>query len=694
MTKSARPLLVALFATSLLIACNPDEPEPEVTMPDVGPSAYFAPDVDHPERSLIPLPNILALDDSTDPPRLSLTASNCFEPGSATERTLQALEDLDGFSTFAAGAIQATFSAPLSDESLEGRVLLFDLGPFGQDAPGAPGEPLPVVTLQTTSPKYLLGCDAEPAMVPTLVILPMDAGTGLPVVLEGDHQYAIALLAGIMDDQGRRVRPYFIFNRIRAEEPIEPDMSNGAAFLNSMALAQLQELHRPVLDALQTMGHPRDEILVAWTFNTQTTDGALARIASDLGSFGPALDATDVSVPADGMPVPPLPAAQFLAAIGQSCDAIGAGPDCPGLDLLLTGQFVSPRFQRRAPLPAGYTSLDSREVFVPGTFDSAVHPSPQGADVVPFLAATPAGAAGPTPVVIMVHPLPPTDPVRAASANKLSALALANAFGSAGMATVAIDLPLSGDRAILVHDLVDDADELYPVLSADGLATRDTLRQGAVDLLQLVRVIRDCTPATCGGLDPDPDRIYLVGTSMGALVAALMLPHTDRISRAVLNAPAAGLSEVLSSSPVLLSELAPTLCMGGVVSAACCADNPKTCTPEDLATDPGFTQFKLSIQWMLDPADPVITAGSLGAQVAAGDKRLLVQLAQGDVVFGSAAGSLLGGLLGLDADSVRAYDPGEICGAVPGGAHAMLLQNCGTGTAQMVQDIIGFLLAP
>lgn len=682
--------LALALAMGLVIACNPDEPEPEVTAPDVGPSAYFAPDVDHPERSLIPLPNLLAIDDSTDPPGLSLTASNCFAPGSATERTLIALEGLDGFSTFAAGAIQATFSAPLADESLEDRVLLFDLGPFGADA--TPGEPLPVVTLQTTTPKYLQGCDAEPAMVPTLVVLPMDAVTGLPVVLKGDHQYAVALLSGIMDEQGRRVRPYFIWNRIRAEEPIEPDMSSGSAFLNSMALSQLQELHRPVLDALAAMGHPRDEILVAWTFNTQTTDRALARIASGLGSFGPATDATDVSVPAETMPVPPLPAAQFLGAIGQSCDAIGAGPDCPGLDHLLTGQFISPRFQRLVALPAGYASLDGGEVFVPGTFDSDVHPSPQGADVVPFLAATPAGAAGPTPVVILAHPLPPTDPARAASANKLSALALANAFGAAGMATVAIDLPLSGDRAILVHDLVDDSDELYPVLSADGLATRDTLRQGAVDLLQLVRVIRDCTPATCGGLNPDPDRIYLVGTSMGALVAALMLPHTDCISRAVLNAPAAGLSELLAGSPVLLSELAPSLCLGGVVSAACCAEDPKSCTPEDLASDPGFAQFKLSIQWMLDPADPAIEAGALGDQVAAGDKRVLVQVAQGDDVFGQTSGSLLAGLAGLGPDALKTYDPGP-CAQVPGGAHAMLLQNC-TDTVSMVQDIIGFLLAP
>ena len=698
MPKNWSLMLVFVLGCSLSAgACNPDEgDDPIIDDPDVHTSAYFAPDVDNPERSLLPLPSLLAINQETDPPSLSIKASTCFEPGSAVEASLTDLEALDGFGTYTLGAIQAYFGAELDPASLAGNVILFDMGAAGGDGSDADLEnPIRVAVQLSTTAKYIQGCAAAPVQVPTAIILPVD-DAGLPVPLKGGHLYGLGLLQGILDADGDQVQPFYIWNLVRAAEEIVPDMRTGDAFLSSMALITLQELHRPILDGLSAMGHPRDEVILAWAFVTQTTDGALASINARLGEFGPAQDSTAVTVPAAGLPIPPLPAEVFLTQMGLSCAAIGAGPDCPGLGTMLSGQFVSPKFQQKQDLALPFMPVDGGATQVPGRFDHPQRPMPQGANgnTISFLATTPAGATGPYPVIIFQHPLTPTDPIAAAKANKLAMLALANPFGSAGFATVAMDNPLAGDRAVLVSNMMaEGAEELFPILNSDVLTTRDNLRQGAVDLLQLTRVLKDCTEASCGGLWIDPERIYFVGTSMGATIGAMYAAHSPDVARVVLNAPGAALADTLVNSPVLTAELAPSLCAAGLIGAACCQE-PTSCTPADLAVDPGMAQFKLSAQWMLDPADPINHARRLAAAVAAGEKRVLVQQPTGDMVFGSMGGARLAGLLGVAGpDTFKAYDPGELCSSVPGGAHSMLLSPC-LETEQMVGDIITFLLTP
>ncbi len=700
---SGRLRVIMALVLVAAAACNPDEDDGDGEAPPApGPSAYFAPDVDHPERSLLPRPNLLAIDSSRQPAGLELTDSQCAAAGSASAQTLEALEALAGFSIHGATGIHATFGAPVDLDSAGGRVVLLDLGPFeaGRDDPAvlepaaAAAEPLPVALAAGWREVALAGCAAETSAVPSLEIQPYDAESERPLVLAGDRRYGVGLLAGIASDAGQPFQPFYLWNRIRAADPIEPDTDSGQALLDSLALAELQQLHRPVLDALDTSGHPREEVLLAWSFHTQPTTAALAHIAERLGSYGPAFDSTAVTVPADSLPVPPLPAPQFLAAIGSSCAAIGAGPDCPGIDRLISGQFVSPRFQNRRPLPERYAPVGDGPVFVPGRFDSPRSPAPQGGrgQTVTFLASTPAGVEGPYPVVIFAHPLPPSDPEQAAAVDKLSLLAVANTLGAAGMGAVAIDLPLSGDRAMAVVDALTERQVLYPILDADARVARDNLRQAAVDLLQLERVVAGCSAADCGGLAPEPGRIFFAGSSLGAVAGSLALPFMKDVERAVLNAPAAGLGDTLARSPVLLAELAPALCASGAITADCCAEQAG-CSPEALAGNAGLARFATAAQWMLDPADPVAYAGRLAAAVDAGALRLMVQLVDGDDVFPPAGGQLLAELIGLEGDRVRSYDPGA-CAQVPGAAHGMLLADCGPGSRDMQADLIGFLLRP
>jgi len=684
--KSDNSTLVVILVTLLVCGGCADE----LTQADAGgdwgsTTAYFAPDADHPERSLLPLPNILAVNEDHIPPSLSLLPSQCLEAGSASEALLQQIEQkLNGFGTYSRGSIMAYFGAEVDLASLPGKVLLLDLGAYEQGGKDADLEnPLPLVFSQARTPKYISGCSAEPALVPTVFMVPVNE-QGLPVVLAPDHLYGVALLEGVKDTEGYDVLPSYVWTLVRSAEAS-----------SDLQVRLLQETHKPLLAALDALGHSREEIVLGWMFNTEVTDRALKQVQGQLGLLGDAYESRAVTIPAADLPVPPLPPQQFLGALGLSCEAIGAGPNCPGISLLLTGQFVSPRYQQAAHLEPPYLALEGGREWVPGTFSSEFEPQVQGqaGEVVPFLASLPAVGSVPYPVVIFQHPLTPTDPAEAASANKLALLSLANNLGAAGFAMVAIDGVLAGGRAVLVQNALSGQQQLFPVMSSDLFATRDNIRQTVIDLLQLVRVLKNCTAADCGGLEIDPARIHFLGTSLGAVSGALFAALSPDLKRVVLNAPLAGVADAIAGSPVLLAELSPAICAAGIVSAACCGSQPPLCSPQDLAEDAGFAQFLLTAQWILDPADPVNYAGALAAQVAAGVKRVLVQQADGDQVFPNSASALLAGLLGLGPDEVKSYDPGD-CSAVPQGAHTMLLQNCGMGTVNMRTDLIQFLMAP
>ncbi|NMB75543.1 MAG: hypothetical protein GYA21_10495 [Myxococcales bacterium] len=648
-------------------------------------TAYFAPDPDQPARSLLPLPNILAVND-TQPPTLSLRPSQCLVAGSVTEETLRRVERLDGYGTFLQGFIQAYFTSSLDEESLTDRVLLLDLGPYSDPARTPDLQhPIAVRAVQTQTSKYIQGCDAAPVPVPTVVFLPvLQDRPEVPRALAPDRLYGMILLRGIRDREGFEVLPSYAWTLVRS-----------TTAQSDLALRLLQETHKPLLAAADALAIPRQDILLGWLFNTQSTQAALTDIRDRLGLLGEAFDTRQVTIPAASLPVPPLPPQQFLGALGLSCDAIGAGPNCPGIARFISADFVSPRFQQAAAIELPYLPKSGQPEWVPGEFSMTSPPPPQGSQgqTVPVLVSLPAGRTPPYPVVIFQHPLTPTDPAQATSANKLAMLSLANNLGAAGFALVAMDGVLAGGRQVLVKNGQTNADQLYPVMSSDLFATRDNLRQTVADLMQLVRVLKNCTEDTCAGLAIDPNRIFFLGVSLGSVTGAVFTALSPDVRRAVLNAPAAGLAQLLGGSPVLLAELSPVLCAAQVIDAACCRATPPRCAPQDLAQDAKFAQFLLTAQWVLDPADPINFAGTLAADIAAGTKRLMLQTVTGDAVFPPEGATLLGATLALPSSRLKSYDPGA-CASVPQGAHTMLLQNCGAGTVAMRTDLIQFFLAP
>ena len=90
------------------------------------------------------------------------------------------------------------------------------------------------------------------------------------------------------------------------------------------------------------------------------------------------------------------------------------------------------------------------------------------------------------------------------------------------------------------------------VLLTNGFGVRDCLRQTAIDIMQLVRILK--TDA-----EFDPNRIYYVGQSLGALYGTLLTALDPDLPVAVLNAGGGSVVDIARWSPDFHADLVQTL---------------------------------------------------------------------------------------------------------------------------------------
>jgi dienelactone hydrolase len=90
------------------------------------------------------------------------------------------------------------------------------------------------------------------------------------------------------------------------------------------------------------------------------------------------------------------------------------------------------------------------------------------------------------------------------------------------------------------------------VLLTNGFGVRDCLRQTAIDIMQLVRILK--TDA-----DFDPNRLYYVGQSLGALYGTLVTALDPDLPVAVLNAGGGSVVDIARWSPDFHADLVQTL---------------------------------------------------------------------------------------------------------------------------------------
>lgn len=628
-----------------------------------------------PAERVVPLPNALLMDPSTG--RVNLPEACGEEPGSAAARLRAALNQLNGFGTSELNLV-ATFSEPVDPASLEGRVFLVRVAERGMPLESFEG-PVPVDVVPGVSRRFAPDCSSS-AEVPNVTLRPR-------APLAEASTYAVVFLAGIEAQGGVGFEPSATWALVRQEvapvqlsepgeepaeiiynaTPFEPATAEGRASLEG--LARLWGAHAPLLTAVEQLAPTfapegelqRDEILLAWAFDTQT----LSEPFDPEVEGSPAAQLTEVE-PLLELPAPvagegaPLSLEEFfgLAIPDVPCSVLGC--DSIGAIYAASAASEAPRFQ--APSFLSGDDCDPATDVPFGAFSDPLSPVAVCNRDISLILVLPSEAPGPSgyPTVVFAHGL---------GRSKEDVFALAGALARVGVAVVAFDAVDHGERAVRVS--TDAAlgcagpgagtpcPEVFgptcapqcfaPLLSADLATTRDHLRQTVLDQLQLERVLDACAdPGACGQLQVDPERMGYLGHSLGALIGGVSLPSSRSLGAGVLNVGGGDWVQVFTdtATPAIRCPLVDALIEAGVLSGESWnggANPDALCLTEGWQEDPRFREFAAAARWILDPVDPVNYASRLSGAGPA----VLVAEVVGDPVVPNSATAGFATLLGL-----------------------------------------------
>jgi hypothetical protein len=618
-----------------------------------------------PANQIIPLPNSLLLTPSTG--KLALPAQ-CNETPAATALRTGVLNMLDGFGT-SKTVIQTTFSAPVDMTSLMGHVFLLRMATAGVPNMG-PATAVPINVVPGTSVHYDAAC-MNPMPVDNITIVPT-------VPLDGSSTYAVALLQGIKTTSGAEFDPSVTWALVRQPtDPVQISTATGSPVvvqnntpfnpqdpkdlttiegLNTLWMATAPTLS--YLDVALPQVAPseppgRSSILLAWSFNTQTISAPLDQsvIAS------PASQLTSATAPSTLIIAQTVPADQVEAFYTMQ---LGAGTcallGCDAIGAIHIGAFVSPSFQ---------TGVDCKTPMIPGPWSDPLHPNKtcdQTLATIAVVPKTPAPATG-YKAVIFGH---------AIGRSKGDLLAFAGRLASLGIASIATDAVLHGDRSVRTSmDVamgcaapgmgntcttalaVSCAPQCFaPILSTNLAATRDNLRQSVLDNLKLDKVLAGCaTAGACQSLVVDPAHIGYVGMSLGSLLGEVVVAQSQNIKTAIFNTGGADWVQIFAftASTQIRCSLIDSLIDTGVLQGqkSNLGTNPMALCLDPAApwrTNPAYQSFAATARWVLDPVDAVNYGAIYRSPTG---PKLLLQEVKGDQVIPNEASDPYGMLLGL-----------------------------------------------
>jgi Bacterial Ig-like domain len=245
----------------------------------------------------------------------------------------------------------------------------------------------------------------------------------------------------------------------------------------------------------------------------------------------------------------------------------------------------------------------------------------------------------------------------------LGPTALALSFGPNGMATIAINAVGHGygpasrlmvrENGGAVYDLpapgrgvdVNRTGSLGPeagclVVIPASINLRDCLRQTAIDLMQLVRVIRAGLDLDGDGQpDFDPDQIYYAGQSLGAMYGTVFMALEPSVKTAVLNAGGGSVVDIIRWSPGFHAGFARLLALRLPSLNNAGADYNENYVLRDQPAKVNDVNGAIPIQdlferleWIQSPGDPLSFATHLKTFPLTGvsAKTILWQFAIGD----------------------------------------------------------------
>ena len=503
------------------------------------------------------------------------------------------LNALDGWSTTA--PITTSFSMPLDESTLEASVRVVELylsnttkGP-AQGAELPSGVTSPVRRVLVPGEDYAVGIstaiDSEGKILQITPLKPLTPSTGATNI-----GYLVILTNGIQSTTGAAATADTQYASYLGA-PADCSNFSPTTDLVNRSLCALTKGH---LAIAQGVGVDPASVVLAFSFTTQSVEDSLD-----------ALDAINGAQPV------------AVTFTGLNTGNVGAA----GKANIYAGRTSVPYYLTPAASTSDAASVLSRFWVaagaspVPGLDPASRHvtrfnPVPEKkADVaIPVIVTVPnATAAGGNctkpaagwPVAIVQHGI---------TGNRTQAIAMADSFADACVVVAAIDLPLHGLVPDQDGDTTDTTSPLYcssvtanPICmgaiertfnvdlvnnatSATGadqkvdasgahfinipspLTSRDNLRQAASDLNVFAKSVRNLDVTGDGVSDVDPNRVHLVGLSLGAMVATVAADHTPLLRTVSASAPGGLTSRLLLDSatfgPRIRNALGASLVIG------------------------------------------------------------------------------------------------------------------------------------
>lgn len=436
-------------------------------------------------------------------------------------------------------------------------------------------------------------------------------------------RYVVVLTKRIKSEDGLEAKPSEIFTVVRSGTPVADQTVPVLATLSPTQKATLEALRstliRPIVVQLGALGLAETDIVLAWSFTTQSITNTLEHLQANAASSQIAARNTGATVQTFLPAAPPI-ANVYFGTVSLPYYLGVAGGNTHSTDPLTqfwladaTKPDLSKTWVGGGGVPCG--AFVSVPTLQPSVSTTGCFPDPvKRADLTtPVLITVPNAASGKTmpangwPVVIFQHGI---------TGNRSQMLAIAPALSAAGFAVVAIDLPLHGLppgsplRITGVDERTFDLDLANNTTGASGpdgtadssgthfinlsslITSRDNIRQAVSDLIVISKSVGGSILVGTGGAPDgtkfDASKIRLVGHSLGGIVGGTLLGVNTEIGAATLAMPGGGIAKLLDASLSFGPRIAAGLAASGLVEGS-----------DDYET---FLRFA---QTLVDSADPI-----------------------------------------------------------------------------------------
>ena len=441
--------------------------------------------------------------------------------------------------------------------------------------------------------------------------------------LSPSTRYVVVLTRALRSEDGVAARASELFTVVRSGTPVADQNVQILQALNATQKATLEALRstliRPIVTQLANFGIPEDDIVLTWSFTTQSVSNTLDKLQANSTASTFAARNTGATLKQFNDALPAI-ANVYFGTLSVPYYLATSGGDTHSTDPLTkfwladaTKPDTTKSFLGQVPCGAFAAGVNG---FTASVSTTLCFPEPtKRADVtIPVIVTLPNAGSGRTmpangwPVVIFQHGI---------TGNRSQALALAPALTLAGFAVVSIDLPLHGVadaasplRIAGVAERTFDLDLVNNTSGAAGpdgvidssgthfinlsslITSRDNIRQAVSDLIVLSKSVPGAIlVSTAGAPDGnkfDGSNIRFVGHSLGGIVGGTLLGVNSDIGASTLAMPGGGIAKLLDASVTFGPRIAAGLAASGVVEGT---DNYET-----------FLRFA---QTIVDSSDPI-----------------------------------------------------------------------------------------